>query len=334
MPNASSSLLSSCMQPTRLGVVRYLNTAPLIEGLHKLPQLSLSAAVPSCLIDMLTTSEVDIALASVIDAARPSSNPDSDFILIPAGMIGCDGPTLTVRLFSSVPFDRVRRIHADTDSHTSVALARIILHRLHGLRPDIIDFDARERMELGTVTNESSSRGSSSSPVPDAQSPVPASEWPETLLLIGDKVVTDPPPASLYPHQLDLGEEWHKLTGLPFVYAMWMCRARDLADPAKAPAIATAASILDRQLRHNLTRLDWLIEHRAADHRWPIHLARRYVGELLRYRVGPRERSAVGAFFDALTELNIIAARPPRWFEPSQWIAAPSPSSQTVASLA
>lgn len=314
------------MQPTRLGVVRYLNTAPLIEGLHKLPQLSLSAAVPSRLIDMLITGEVDIALASVIDAARPSSDPGADFILIPAGMIGCDGPTLTVRLFSSVPFDRVRRIHADTDSHTSVALARIILHRLHGLRPDIIDFDARERVELASSARPASrvTDGGGDSP----------SEWPETLLLIGDKVVTDPPPASRYPHQLDLGEEWHKLTGLPFVYAMWMCRARDLDHPEKGRAIATAASILDRQLRHNLTRLDWLVEHRAADHRWPLDLARRYVGELLRYRVGPRERAAVGAFFNAITELNIIAARPPRWFEPSQWIAAPAPVRDAATSPA
>ena len=34
---------------------------------------------------------------------------------------------------------------------------------------------------------------------------------------------------------------------------------------------------LDRQLRHNLGRLDWLIETRAPEHHWPADLARRYL---------------------------------------------------------
>lgn len=297
------------MRETRLGVVRFLNTAPMIEGLEKLPTLALSAAVPSKLVGMLQGGEVDLALASVIDAA----NPDADLVLIPAGMIGCDGPTLTVRLYSSAPFGEVRRIHADTDSHTSVMLARVILHRLHGIRPEVVDFDARERVEV--------TGNRLASAVVDA-------EWPQTLLLIGDKVVADPPPADRYPHQLDLGEQWNRLTGLPFVYATWMARGRDLADPGRGPAILTAAAVLDRQLRHNLTRLDWLIRKRAPLHRWPEDLARRYVSELLRYRVGPRERAAVGEFFRAAGELGWPVLARPRWCE---FTPAPAREPQTTA---
>src|SRR5262249_23614061 len=148
----------------------------------------------------------------------------------------------------------------------------------------------------------------------------------ETLLLIGDKVVADPPPAERYPHQLDLGEAWHTLTGLPFVYAMWMCRTEDLADPARGREIAAAAGRLGRPLRHNLRRLDWLIEKRAPLHRWPVDLARRYLGELLRYRVGERERRAVGAFFSAAAATEAASASaqvaPPSWFAWDEVLAA------------
>lgn len=282
------------MREIRLGVVRYLNTAPLIEGLEKLDGLTLTAAVPAKLSAMLARGEVDLALASIIDAGRGPV----PVTLIPSGMIGCDGPTLTVRLFSAVPFDRVTRLHADTDSHTSVVLARIILSRCFGVTPEVVEFDARERVEV-TATG-------------------PSSEWPDTMLLIGDKVVADPPPAERYPHQLDLGEQWARLTGLPFVYATWMCRTEDLDDPDRAAAIRAAAALLDRQIRHNLTRLDWIIHRRAGLHRWPHALARRYLSELLRFRVGPRERRAASEFLAMARGLGAADGPGPVWLEPAE----------------
>ena len=262
------------MQLLRVGSVRYLNTAPLIEGLSGLESVQLEAAVPSRLIDLLLDRSVDLALVSLIDAAR-SNEP---LTIVPAGMIGCDGPTLTVRLFSAVPIDQITELHADTDSHTSVALSRLLLAERYGLAPRVIDFDARERMEH-----------------PEA-GPGEAAEWPEAMLLIGDKVVTDSPPAIRYPHQLDLGEAWKDLTGLPFVYATWMCRTADLDDPQRAAAIASAAAILDRTRRHNQTRLEWLIKTHAPRHRWPADLARTYLTDYLRFDLGAREREAASLF--------------------------------------
>lgn len=274
------------MNPVRIACIRYLNTVPMIEGLEKLAGLELVPTVPSQVAPLVTGGRADIGLAPIIDAARA----EPPLALLPVGMIGCDGPTLTVRLFSATPIDRITRLHADTDSHTSVALCRILLDRLHGIRPEVVQFDARERIAVGPGAADEG-------------------EWPESLLLIGDKVVNDSPPAVRYPHQLDLGEAWKALTGLPFVYAMWMCRADEAADDR----VRAAASLLDRQLRHNLTRLDWIIEHRAADLRWPADLARRYLGSLLRFRVGPREREAVGAFLREAARLGLAPRSEPRW---------------------
>lgn len=271
------------MQNARIACVRYLNTSPLVEGLEKTAGITLIPSVPAHIVGMLERGEADIGLASVVDSVM-ASKPMS---LLPVGMIGCDGPTLTVRLFSAVPLNKVTKLHVDTDSHTSVILARVLLKKLHGIVPEIVQFDARERVEQ--------SGGSSS-----------ADGWPESLLLIGDKVVTDGPPAVRFPHQLDLGEAWKSLTGLPFVYACWMCPTERLADPASGETIRTAAAILDRQLRHNLTRIDWLVATRAPNARWPADLARRYIGELLRYHVGDRERSAVETFLGMAREIGAL----------------------------
>lgn len=275
----------------RLGAVSYLNTLPLIEGLGKLADVSLTLTAPSRLIDLLMDGTVDLALASIIDAQR-SATPVA---LVPAGMIGCDGPTMTVRLFSRVPADRITRVHADVDSHTSIALLRVILAERFGVRPEMIDFDADAHRAL---------LARSSASTPDAAA------WPESLLMIGDKVVTDSPPAILYPHQLDLGQAWREMTGMPFVYAVWMCREEE----APGDAVRAAAAVLDRQRRHNATRIDWIVAARAPSRGWPAGVAREYLGGLLRYEVTPAARQAVARFFDLCRKHGVLGSvRDVRW---------------------
>lgn len=284
------------MDPIRVGIVRFLNTTPLVDGLEKLPQLALTPVVPSRLAGMLRGGEVDLALVSVIDAARSTSDGTGSLSMLSCGMIGCDGPTLTVRVFSAVPLDQATTLAADTDSHTSVALAQVILKRAYGRSVKVVPFDARERVARGGDSPEQR-------------------EWPETLLMIGDKVVTDSPPAVRYPYQLDLGEEWKKLTGLPFVYAIWMCRSADVEHAAQRERLSVATALLDRQLRHNLTRMDRIILEKASEFRWPPDLARKYLGELLRYRVGEREREAVRRFFAECVSADLITSSAARFVD-------------------
>lgn len=270
------------MHPLRIAYVRYLNTKPLVEGLRAVSGVEMLAAAPSHIAGMVRDGRADIGLASVVDLVGDGE----PLAVVPAGMIGCDGPTMTVRLYSSKPLEGVDSFHADTESHTSVVLCRVVLQQMFGRLPGIVAFDARERM-------------SSTGP----------EEWPEAMLLIGDKVVTDSPPAVRYPYQLDLGEAWKSLTGLPFVYAVWGCRAAD----ADSSLVARASALLDRQLRHNLTRLDWLLETRAGEHHWPADLARRYVVDLLRYRLGASAREGLERFLAEAAALGLLPERELRW---------------------
>lgn len=279
------------MSRLRIGTVRYLNVWPLVDGLEVDRDVELVRAVPSRIGEQLASGEVDIGLVSVVDALRPGGEP---LTLLPVGMIGCRGSTLTVRVFSACPPDRIGTLYADTDSHTSVLLARLLLREAYGASVSVVDFHARERAGLWD-------EGS------------PAESWPPSVLLIGDKVVVDCPPAVRYAHQIDLGELWHERTGRPFAYAVWACRTADLSDPARAGAIGAAAALLDRQRRRNAARIDWVISRRSEESGWPLDLARRYLGELLRYEVGGEELEGIAEFASRLDATGILpgARMPP-----------------------
>ncbi|MBL8746001.1 MAG: menaquinone biosynthesis protein [Phycisphaerae bacterium] len=271
----------------RLGAVSYLNTLPLIEGLGKLSDISLTLTAPSRLIDLLLNRHVDLALASIIDVQR-SPEP---LVLIPVGMIGSDASTLTVRLFSRTPIAEITTVHADIDSHTSIALLRVLLAETYGRRPAIIDFDAET---ASGVNGPASNQG------------------PSAILLIGDKVIANSPSRDDYPHQLDLGEAWRSLTGKPFVYAAWMCRESD----ADAPAVRAAAAVLDRQRRHNATRLPWIAAARAPSRNWPVDLADEYLQSHLRFTITPEDRASIDEFFRLCRKHAVLdTIRPVRWLD-------------------
>jgi len=253
-----------------LGCVSYLNAVPLIHGVAS-DHTRVRLDVPARLLDDLLAGEVDAALCPVIDYFR-SPVP---LAILPVGGIGCEGPTLTVRLFSRAPIDRVSTIYADTDSHTSVVLLQVVLDRLHGIRPTLIDFDARESTAEGRIV-----------------------ERPQAMLLIGDKVVTAGPVAAAYPHQIDLGAAWQELTGLPFVFATWLARAdaRFGGLPDHLAAVREA----------NLARVDELASANAETHGWPPALAGEYLGSILRYRVGPRELEGIARFAAEAALLGLV----------------------------
>ncbi|MEZ6233690.1 MAG: menaquinone biosynthesis protein [Phycisphaerales bacterium] len=280
--------------PVRVAGVRFLNTIPLVDGLAETAGLQWSRDVPSQLHTLLESGRADIALVSSIDAAR-SRTP---LAILDAGMIGSEGPTLTVRLFGASRPEQLEEVWLDPDSHTSAALCRLLLERRFGARPAFRALAPRGQAASGE-------RGDAKTPDPSA-----FPHGPRTgVLLIGDKVITGAPPENLFPHQVDLGQAWHEWTGQPFVYAAWMCRA----DEADRPEIALAAALLDRQRRKNLVRLASLAAEHGPAAGWPVDLAERYLASHLRFDLGPRERAAAQRFIDECAALGLCPPAPLRW---------------------
>ena len=165
--------------------------------------------------------------------------------MLPVGGIGCDGHTLTVRLFSRTPMPDIDTLACDPDSHTSVALARIVLAEQYKLRPEFID--------LTRATGRSG----------------------EARLLIGDKVICDEPPG--FEHQLDLGYAWKEMTGLPFVFAAWM--AREGVDLRDIPAR------LQRARDAGIGQIEQLVTRYAIPRGWPAGMASQYLSVYLKYEI-------------------------------------------------
>ncbi|NOZ79211.1 MAG: menaquinone biosynthesis protein [Acidobacteria bacterium] len=257
-----------------LGVVSYLNAIPLIDGLADDPRLALVPDVPSNLLGRLLAGEADLSLCPVIDY---QTSPEL-LVIVPAGGICSDGETLTVRVFSRVPLPEITSIAVDGESHTSVALLQVLFHELYGTTPDLVPIDAPT-----------------------------SSGAPPAVLLIGDKVITCQPPVADYRYQLDLGEAWKELTGLPFVFAVWM--AREGTDLGHLP------TILSRTLETNLGKVARLATSHARSAGWPRDLAIEYLGTILSYRIGPRERAAIETFWTACSRLGLIPRLRP-WRQP------------------
>ena len=251
----------------------FLNAKPLIDGLEDDAGVELGLEVPSRLLDGVRGGRFDVALLPVIDYQRLPG-----LRLIPAaGGIGCDGPTLTVRVFSPVPVEQIRTLACDADSHTSVALARILLAERYGARPEFI--------ELNRAGGGDAAR-----------------------LLIGDKVVCEEPDRGRFPHQIDLGGAWKEWTGLPFVFAAWMARAGvDLGDLPQR---------LEQAKRRGLSpaRVEEIIQRFAVPRGWPAVVAREYLTNHLRYDIAEAELRAIRLFHELAARHGLVDA-PPRPLE-------------------
>ena len=239
----------------------FLNAKPLIDGLDEVPEVALSLAVPSALLGGLRRGELDVALLPVIDYQRMEG-----LCVVPSGGIGCDGATLTVRIFSKVPVKGIRTLACDTDSHTSVALARVIFAERYGTRPQLVDWTREEDQPC------------------------------DARLLIGDKVVCEEPAG--FEHQLDLGSAWQALTGLPFVFAVWTARAGvDLGELPRE---------LEEAKRRGLANVPAIVKRYAVPRGWPAGLALQYLSVYLKFDVGERGLQAISLFHELAAKHGAI----------------------------
>ena len=245
----------------RVASVGFVNARPLIAGLEVDQAIELALDVPSRLLERVRRGAADVALLPVIDLQR-----EPGLRVVPAGGIGCEGPTLTVRLFSQTPFAQITTLACDPDSHTSVALARIILERVYNARPQLID--------LYSATG--------------AQG--------EARLLIGDKVICEEPAG--FEHQLDLGAAWNAMTGLPFVFAVWC--ARQGVELGDLPHRLAAAR------ERGMGQIDAIVRKYAIPRGWPAGLAIQYLTQYLKFDIGARQLEAIRLFHQLAAEHGVI----------------------------
>lgn len=252
------------MRPLRLGAVSYLNTKPLVYGLDAVPdQFDVRFDVPSKCASLLHEGTVDLGLIPAIEYLR------GDYAIVPGVSIASDGPVATVAVFTRMPLGAVQTIALDLSSRTSVALTRILCATHWRIEPAFTPAEP----DLDAMLSRA-----------------------DAALVIGDPAF-DIDPVQRGVIKIDLGSEWKALTGLPFVYAMWVGRP-EAATPAQCRALQEAR---DRGVAHladiagEVSGGDAALEHRSLV----------YLRDNLRYGLGESEAAGLRRFHELAVEIGV-----------------------------
>jgi chorismate dehydratase len=249
----------------RFGAVQYLNTKPLVHGLAA-PGIDLAFDLPSRLADRLTAGQLDVALIPVVELFR---HPEHR--LVSDACIGCRGAVMSVKLLFRLPPARVASIALDEGSRTSAVLAQVLLAERHGVRPRV------EPLPIGSDASETAA---------------------DAVLLIGDRALGDATAGGSFQQVWDLGDEWCRWTGLPFVFAAWAAR----------PGVAAErfAGRLESARDSGLANLAAIAAAEAAPHGLTVPQCLSYLRDNLHYHLGSREQAAIRTFRDLAAGLGLV----------------------------
>jgi chorismate dehydratase len=253
----------------RIGRIGYINCAPVYGAIDRgvvalPPGGELVTGTPAELNDLLVAGELDVSVISAIEYARHAR----DLILLPDLAISCDGPVRSVALFSrrSVGHLDGRTVLLSASSRTSVALLELLCRDVWKIKPKCAEAraEAQDLEALGALPHEA-------------------------VLVIGDAALKLAA-AGTYAHRYDLGAEWKRWTGKPFVFAVWA--ARRSADPA---AVQRGHDSLLASRAWGLSHLDELAAEAARLTQLPVGTCREYLSGL-DYAFTDTHRAALSDF--------------------------------------
>lgn len=187
------------MAKLKIGKIPYANLFPIFYTLQKECDCSsyeFVEGVPSALNKMLRDGGIDVSPSSSIEYLR---NP-SFYQIINGHSVSCKGQIGSILLFSKKKIEGLHDslIAVSSQSETSVALLDIIFREFYWIR-----------CKIQALQN-------------------PQNSIADAFLLIGDDALKYSKNSLLLtPYSLltyDLGEIWHDMTGLPFVFALWIAR--------------------------------------------------------------------------------------------------------------
>jgi len=241
----------------RVGAVSYLNAQPLVFDLDRLSStLTIVEDYPSRLADGLSNGTIDVAIVPSIEFLRGPGRK-----IVSGACIATNGAVRSVKLFGRVPVERIRSLALDEGSRTSAALTRILLKERFGIVPEL------QSLPLGASLAESSA---------------------DAVMLIGDRGMR--PPEGDFAFIWDLGEEWTRWTGLPFVFALWVVR------PGVEPG--DIGRLLATARDRGIESLEEIARNAAPKVGLPESECLAYLRENLTFHLGPQQREGLARFYE------------------------------------
>jgi predicted solute-binding protein len=280
------------LKTLRIGCVKYLNARPLIRGWPGEVEFD----HPSALCERLANGELDIALVSSFEFLR---NPI--YRIIDDVSISSDGPVYSVVVAHRDEISKIDEIELDPASETAVNLLRCLLGEL-GLNPHLKQCSTGILSAGGT----DSSCGEPLGPAGVSPAVVKPGSAGRAQLLIGDQAIRYRQKHADEFQFWDLGEQWKKLMGLPFVYALWLIRP-EVRDPK---TIANRLRVLRDE---NLVDLDELIAEVVAGvgdpgarEKFDPEFYSRYYHEHLRFTFAKAEKEGLRTFAQLCAKRGLL----------------------------
>jgi chorismate dehydratase len=244
----------------RIGCVKYLNARPLIHGWPG----EVVFDHPARLCEQLAAGALDVALASSFEFLW---NPS--YILVDDISISSNGPVHSVFLSHAGALAEIEEIEVDPASLTSVNLLRCLLAEAR-LSPKLV---ARTRLIQRAITPKLAK------------------------FFIGDQAIRFRDENAGNFQFWDLGDQWKKLTGLPFVYALWLIRPEVSAPKPIADALRARRD-------ENFRNLDPLI---AAEEEFSTEFCAYYFNDCIKYHFGPAEKEGLSTFRKLCEKHGLLA---------------------------
>lgn len=254
----------------RIGMVNFINTAPLYEVWRRTvqrPEWHVTEAPPTVLNDMLYRGELDLGF---ISSHEYGAHPEL-YKLLGGLSISATGPVGSVFLFAKEEVSTLqgKNVLLSAQSQTSVALVKIILEEFYGVQP---------LYEQGVI---------------DVQGKV---DDYSAVLAIGDDALRLKE-QGLFPIQMDLSEVWQEHTGLPFVFAVWAVRKEFCKqDPLTVVEIHHELQRCIKEGKDDLLQVCELVAPRIP---MGVAACHTYL-QGMEYDLGPQKVAALEKFFEFL----------------------------------
>ncbi len=262
MTNKGENILKQ--KKLRIGMIPYANLFPIFYYLdRKCDQTDYKfiKGVPSKLNKLLRDGKLDISPSSSIEYIR---NRDR-YLILPYFSISSSGPINSILLFSKLPLNEMegKTIALSSESETSVVLLKIILKEFLSIK---CKFKVVKYKSLkSALSSFSAFLLIGDTAMKEAKKAVTGYRLQVTSKKKADKTqkldMESCPPLYIY----DLAEIWHKHTGLPFVFALWIVR-KDAFSEKKA-IIKKLSSDLTNANRYIQGKLA-LIAKESAHNEW------------------------------------------------------------------
>jgi chorismate dehydratase len=278
--------------PLRISIVQYLNTAPLVRGFTNGPlrgKYQLSFTVPSQCAEALRTGAADVAIIPAIEYQRIA-----DLVVLPNLSIASKKSVRSLLLVSKKPIAEVTRVALDRSSRSTQVLVCILCAKRWGIAPECFEADPDlpamlEAADAALLIGDPALRLALDAESHGTRDAAERMRCPGTLA--GQPEGTD-----LFVY--DVVEQWHALTRLPAVLAVWAAR-RDVATPE-------VVRDFQQSLAFGLEHLDEVSVEAARGLGLPVGKLRRYLEENIDYTLDSENLRGLARYFSYAAELGII----------------------------